>query len=419
MDEFKYRRSTFYKVTFPTAPSLQSAPTFVELKQEKGCHDILTLKFRRTSNLWFEVLKTGTPVIFSWSQNGLVNTWFGYVNVVSKQSASQIEQEMKVVCLGTSYVLKAKSQRVFKNSTITEAAEKIAKESNLRFVSTPTSRRFETLAMTGQSYWEWLQQQASRIGYVCLVKNGVMYFTLVEKLVDTFITNSAVLSGEQTATPSDAKVFDRTLDSFTVLSSDYLDHDSLPQRTARVTSGVNPVTGQIFASSSTPSRHGKALRQKETPTLFSAYSEEVVHSSTSAKRAAYEEARAVRFSTVAEMVGQGDPRIHPYSTVLIKGTGKETDGYWVTASVTHTFFFTGQYSIEGKVMSDGLGKTLTTATRRPDGNPHGTVNLTTAALSSLRSNEATSAPLRLVSRTPIQVESQQGFSQLGTVWSGR
>jgi phage protein D len=391
----------------------------VELKQEKGCHDILTIKFKRPSAFWFEVLKTGTPVIFTWNQNGSVNSWFGYVNVVSKQSASQIEQEFKVVCVGTSYVLKAKSQRVFKNSTVVEAAEKIAKEFKFKFVGSPTSRRFDTLSLTGQSYWEWLQQQASRIGYVCLVKNGVMYFTTADKLIDMFISNSAVLQAEPNATPSDTKLLDRTLDSFTVLNSDYLDHDLLPQRTARVTSGVNPVTGQVFGSKSAPNTHGKAFREKETPVLLDAYSAEVVHSSTSAKHAAYEEARAVQFSTVAQVIGQGDPRIQPYSTVLVKGTGSETDGYWVTASVTHTFFYTGQYSIEGKVLSDGLGKTIGTSIRRPDGNPYGTVNLTTAALSSLRLKSNTPPVMRLISRAIILVESQQGFSQLGTIWSGR
>ena len=419
MNSFKYRRSTFYKVTFPTAPSLKAAPTSVELKQEKGSHDILTLKFKRPSAFWFQVLKTGTPVVFNWNQNGIVNAWAGYVNVVSKQTASQVEQEFKIVCVGTSYVLKTKSQRVFKNTTITEAVEVIAKEFNFRFVGVPTSRRFETLAIAGQSYWEWLQQQASRIGYTCMVKNGTLYFTPVDNLITRFISNSSVLAAEPVATPSDGKVFDRTLDSFTVLNSDYLDHNLLPQRTARVTSGVNPVTGQVFGASSSPNRHGTALRQKETPTLFSAYSEEVVHSSTSARYAAYEEARAVQFSTVAHVIGQGDPRMHPYSTVLVQGTGTETDGYWVIASVTHTFAFTGQYSIEGRVMSDGLGKTISTAVRKPDGNTHGTVNLTTAALSGLRSNEAAATPLRLISKTPIYVESQQGFSQLGTVWSGR
>lgn len=419
MSSLKYRRSTYYKVTFPTAPSLKALPSSVELRQEKGCHDILTLKFKRPSVLWFEILKTGTPVVFTWNQNGVANSWFGYVNVVVKQSASQVEQDFNVVCLGTSYVLKTKSQRVFKNSTVTEAVEKIGKEFNFRVVTTPTSRRFSTLSMTGQSYWEWLQQQAERIGYVCLVKNGVLYFTTADKLIDTFISNSAVLQAESNATSSDTKVLDRTLDSFTVLNSDYLDHEMLPQRTARITSGVNPVTGQIFASRSAPNKQGKALREKETPALFAAYSEEVVHSSVSAKHASYEEARSVKFSTVAQVIGQGDPRIHPYSTIFIKGTGAETDGYWITGSVSHTFFYTGKYSIEARVLSDGLGKTIGNAVRRPDGNPYGTVNLTTAALSSLRSNTNLPPAMQLISRVPIQVESQQGFSQLGTIWSGR
>jgi len=417
VSSLKYRRSTSYSVVFPTAPSLKAQPSSVELKQEKGCHDILTLKFKRPSAFWFEVLKTGTPVVFTWNQNGSVASWFGYVNVVTKQSASQVEQDFKVVCVGTSYILKAKSQRVFKNSTIAEAAEKIAKEFKFKFVSIPTSRRFTTLAMTGQSYWEWLQQQAARIGYVCLVRNGVLYFTPAEKLIDMFIPTSAILQAEPLATPSDTKLLDRTLDSFTILNSDYLDHDLLPQRTSRVTSGVNPVTGQVFGSKSAPNTHRKPLRQKETPVLIDAYSEEVVHSSTSAKHAAYEEARSVQFSTVAQVVGQGDPRIHPYSTVLVQGTGIETDGYWVVASVTHTFFYTGQYSIEGRVISDGLGKTISTPVRRPDGNPHGTVNLTTVALNSLR--DTAPSVMRLTSKANSLVESQQGFSQLGTSWSGR
>ena len=179
------------------------------------------------------------------------------------------------------------------------------------------------------------------------------------------------------------------------------------------------MTGQIFGAKSAPNNRGKALREKETPVRLDAYSAEVVHSSTSAKHAAEEEARAVQFSTVAQVIGQGDPRIHPYSTVLVKGTGTETDGYWVIASVTHTFFYTGQYSIEGKVLSDGLGKTIGTPIRRPDGNPYGTVNLTTAALSSLRLRSNTPPVMRLISRSIILVESQQGFSQLGTIWSGR
>lgn len=419
MSSYKYRRSTSYKVTFPTAPSLNALPSSVELKQEKGCHDILTLEFKRSSSLWFEVLKTGTPVVFSWNQNGEKNTWLGYVSTVVKQSASQREREFKVICLGTSYLLKARSQRTFRNVTVTEAAAQIAKEFGLRFVGTPTSRKFETLAVAGQSYWEWLQQQASRIGYVCVVHNAAMFFTTTDNLINSFISNSAILRGELPGAASDRHVLDRTLDSFTVLNSDYLDHDILPTRTSRVVSGMNPVTGQVLSSKSSPNGHKKPLRSKETPAFFNTYSDEVVHSSTSARHAAYEEARNVQFSTVAHVVGQGDPRIHPYSTVLIEGTGIETDGYWITGSVTHRFKFTGEYTIDCHVLSDGLGKTVSTSLRRPDGSAHGTVNLTAAALNTLKTSTVTPSTVKLTSRTPIRVESQQGFVQMGSIWSGR
>jgi len=419
MSRRKYRRSTFYKVEFPTAPSLTIQPIRVELKQEHGSHDILILEYNRSSSLWFEILKTGTPVTFSWNQDGKSTFWVGYVNVVSKQSASQTERIMRIICLGTSFVLKAKSNRVFKNSTISEAAEKIAKEFSFKFVGDSTSRRFDSLSLAGQSYWEWLQEQAFRIGYVVLVRNGVMYFKPADKLIDTFISNSAVLSGEPPGPASDRALFDRTLDSFTILNGDYLDHVLLPKRTSRVIAGVNPVTGELLNSKASPANQSRPFRSTESKSLFSDFSDEVVHSSSSAKQAAEEEARARKFSLIAEVIGQGDPAIHPYSTVIVEGSGIQTDGYWVTASVTHQLKITGEYQIESRVMSDGLGATGETPFRRADGSVYGTVNLEAAVVDSLDIRTVKSSPLKLINKTPVVVESQQGFVNLGSIWSGR
>jgi phage protein D len=389
------------------------------LTQAKGSHDILVLEFGRTSSVYFEVLQTGTPVVFSWNQNGKSSTWVGYVNVVSKQSASQAERVLKIICVGTSFVLKAKSARVFKNSTVSEAAEQIAKQFNFKFVGDPTTRRFESLSVAGQSYWEWLQEQATRIGYVVLVRNGVMFFRPVDKLIDTFMSNSAVLVSAPPSTPSDRQVFDRTLDSFTVLNGDYLDHDSIMQRSSRVTAGVNPVTGALTGSRATPNNQRRPFRRNQSGSLFSDFSDEVVHTSLSAKQAAAEEARARKFSVVAQVIGQGDPHMFPYSTVLIEGTGVETDGYWVTSSVTHKLSLTGTYQMESRVLSDGLGKTTTTPFRRADGNVYGTVNLNLPVLGLLDPKSSSRSSVRLVRKVPILVESQQGFIKLGTIWSGR
>jgi phage protein D len=415
----KYRRGTSYRVSFPTAPSLTAQPGEVELRQEKGSHDVLILEYERSSSLWFEVLKTGTPVVFTWNQDGKGAAWAGYVNIISKQSASQKQRKMKIICVGTSFVLKAKSTRVFKNSTITEAAEKIAKEFNFKFIGDPTSRRFESLALAGQSYWEWLQDQASRIGYVMLILNGTMYFRQAEKLVDSTFSTAAVLSGESPGLTSNRNLYDRTLDSFTILNGDYVQHSSLPDRTSRLTAGINPLTGALTGYKSSPGKQNRSLRQKETPALFTSYSTEVVHTRLSAQQAADEESRARRFSVLAKVIGQGDAAIHPYATVLVTGTGEDTDGYWVTSKATHLFKIGGEYQLEAEVMSDGLGRTRGTPLRRADGSGYATVNLSEAVVNMSQPDRVSASVFRLITKVPVVVESQQGFVQLGSIWSGK
>jgi len=419
MTSRKYRRSTSYKVTFPTAPSLTAQPKSVELRQEKGAHDILILEFQRSSSIWFEILKTGTPVVFTWNQDGQKNSWMGYVNTVVKQSASQQIRTMQIVCVGASFVLKAKSTRVFKNSTVSEAAEKIAKEFQFKFVGEPTSRRFESLSVAGQSYWEWLQEQASRIGFVILVINTTLYFKPIDKLIDLFISSSAALSGDPVGQPSDTSLRDRTLDSLTVLNSENLDHDILPKRMSRITAGVNPVTSAITGAKMSPSSQRNPLRSSQSGSLFSDYSDEVVHSGLSAKEAAFQEARARKFSIVANVIGQGDPYMHPYSTVVVSGSGVETDGYWVTASVSHNFTLSGFYQVDMRVMSDGLGRTKSTPFRRADGNTSGKVNLTAKVLGLLDGKPPSRVNTQLSVKVPMQVESQQGFNILGNVWRSK
>jgi phage protein D len=326
---------------------------------------------------------------------------------------------MKVICVGTSFLLKAKSTKVFKNVTVSEAAEQIAKSFRLKFVGEPTTRRFDSLSVAGQSYWEWLQEQAARIGYVMLVRNGIMYFRPADKLIDTFMDNSPILALEPPGPASDRRLWDRTLDSFNVLNGDYLDNDLLPQRTSRVTAGVNPITGAVTGSRKAPNNQQRPLRQNESGALFSGFSEEVVHTSLSAKQAAAEEARTRKFSIVAQVVGQGDPYMHPYSTVLVQGTGVETDGYWVVASVTHKLNLRGAYQMESRVMADGLGQTLTSPFRRADGSAAGKVNLDRNIMGLLDSKFDSNTPVKLIKKAPIIVESQQGFIKLGTIWSGR
>ena len=414
----KYRRGTSYKVSFPTAPSLTALPAKVELHQEASSHDILILEYPKASSLWFEVLKTGTPVVFSWTQDNKGYRWVGYVNIVSKQSAAQKQRTMKVICVGASFVLKQKATRTFKNSTVVEAAEKIAKEFGFSFVGDPGSRRFDALSIAGQSYWEWLQEQAQRIGYGLVVVNCTMYLRPLDKFIDATSFDVPSYTSEMAGPVSGANLYDRTLDSFTVLNGDYVEDGFLTTRTARVSAGVSPATGKLTTHVSSPSDSKKKLRGGTSGTLFTAYSDEVVHTKGSAKSSSLAESQARRFTVPALIIGQGDPGVHPLVTVHVQGTGVDTDGYWVVSKVVHSFRIAGDYQTEMRVHSDGLGGTLPSSLRKTDGHRTNAINLNENVIEALQADKRVFGT-RLISKQPVVVESQQGFLQLGTVWSGR
>jgi hypothetical protein len=63
-----------------------------------------------------------------------------------------------------------------------------------------------------------------------------------------------------------------------------------------------------------------------------------------------------KFNLPAKLIGQGDPRIHPYGLVYVEGTGSQTDGTWLVKSVSHKMNRTGEYSVELVAATDGLGE---------------------------------------------------------------
>jgi hypothetical protein len=132
----------------------------------------------------------------------------------------------------------------------------------------------------------------------------------------------------------------------------------------KVVSGVDPVTGQFYSVSSSPDSTGKNLRKtvkgplfKQTlPTVISG-SKEIAH--TFAKG----HAELSRFSIKAEGAGQGDPRIAPYKTIEVNGTGDTTDGFWVVQKAMHFLTWDGRYMIDFTCMSDGTGANKPSAFR--------------------------------------------------------
>lgn len=371
----KYRRGTGTNVNFPTLPSLTAQPRRIDLIQKQYSHDIVILEYPAESPLWMEAINTGVPVEFSWRQDTLDKNWIGYVSSITKTSSPQKMNSMRVLCVGGTFSLKERATRVFQNTSITQAIKTIVEENGFSFYGEMHDWVFPQLINPGLSYWEWIQEQAKIIGYGIIVDGMNFIFRPVDKLIDMGFSNAAILSLGNSTAPFNTQYQDRTLDSFTVTSGDFVE-DSKNLRTVKNVGGVDPTSNSILLSTMDPSDVGDNIRTNPSEALFSEFrTDRVINSPIAAKSAAEGAAQLARFSLPATVKAQGDPRIRPFGTVFISGTGSLTDGFWVVKEAHHMFHKIGDYQIELKVATDGLGDTVATQFRTRSDLAVGTINV--------------------------------------------
>lgn len=413
----KFRRGTAYTANFPTLPSLTVEPRRADLYEEQNSHDLLVLQYPAESPLWFQSIKTGVPVTFSWKQDTLSRGFVGYVSSISKVNSPERMNFMEITCVGATYPLKERATKVFKNSTIPQAVEQIVSEYGFSFVGEPHDQVFPQLVIAGSSYWEWIQEQAKRIGFGVIVDGMNFIFKPLDKLIDMGFSNAAILSMGNQNIPFNTQFLDRTLDYFKVISGANIE-DSNNLRTVKTVGGVDPVTSKPFIADVSPSTAGNNLRANVTDVLFTEYrTERVVNDQSVAEGNADGAAQLARFNIPARVQCQGDPRIRPFGTVLIDGTGSLTDGFWVVRTAHHMFHKVGDYQMELLVATDGLGELTQSTFRTRSTSLVGTVNLVQAVTNS--SSEivklGTATP-RLAFTGQITKEHEQGFNRNPALW---
>jgi len=408
----KYRRSTVYTVKFPTLPFLKSKPVSVDIIQKMGSHDVLTIEYLTSSEKVFKVLKTGVPVLVTWKQGVQTRNLHAYVSHVEKSSASQRRVLFKIRCVGASFPLKERSNKVFKNSTITEAASWIARKHGLKFIGEPHPRRFAQLTLSGHSYWEWLQEQAKRIGYGVVMDGVTLVFRPLDKLLDQSISSAVILSNFNTQLTIGNLFMDKTLDHFEVLNGENIENGQ-SLRTTKSVAGVNPLTSKAFSSKQNPKFTGKNLKQKLGDALFEEHiSPQVVNDVASSKHTALASANLARLNLPATARAQGDPRLKPYAPVYIDGTGVETDGYWIVNSVHHHINSRGVYTANLTLSTDGTGPN---SKKRPAPiSSKGIVDI--AAALENKTLTTSNSTVKLVSKAEIYIESSQGFNRTPALW---
>jgi hypothetical protein len=160
-----------------------------------------------------------------------------------------------------------------------------------------------------------------------------------------------------------SEVNSQTLDKFKPKVGNYIDKSSHSKKD-KVVHGVDPVTGRYYSSSKSPTTIGKNLRtSNENPLFLEALPGAITGNATMAETIAKAHAQLSRFSITADAASQGDPRIAPYKTVEINGTGASTDGNWIVQKARHQCYWDGRYEVEFTCMTDGTGKNKASAFR--------------------------------------------------------
>ena len=123
-----------------------------------------------------------------------------------------------------------------------------------------------------------------------------------------------------------------------------------------------------------------------------------------------------RLSMPAKASGQGDPRIAPWRTVEIKGTGDTTDGFWIVKKAEHTVYFDGRYYVEFTCLSDGVGTNKPSVTRPSTAGSVPTRNITNE-MSTANKRKPTSP--KLSATTILVKQSAAGYTVNPRKWSGK
>ena len=404
-----------FKVIFPDFPTFKLAPQWFRLTQTQGKQDVIEIFYGSFDNHFQKALKTGVLFKVQWDTKYAKNEWVGYVYNGDSISQATLKRNATLRGVGASFPLKEGGNQIWKNKTAPEIVQDICKQYKLKTVVDKSNVRFGMQSLVGITKWEKIQELANRIGFQVYVNGTTLYFQRIDKLIDQFMSVIPVFSYNDGTISSEVVLDAQTLDHFTAKIGDLSETGNYVKKD-KIIHGINPVTGKSHSHTAKPTKVGKNVRTNVVESLFKEVSTTVVAETKSmAKELSEGMAHLARFSMHGEGKGQGDPRISPYKTIELNGTGTETDGFWVVKSVEHFVTYDGRYTVNFTCMTDGLGKNKGGAFRKTQASIIGTRDV--AYEMATGGKQAPSTPT-LSARQPLVNQTRGGFNTSLSRWVG-
>jgi len=410
------RFGTTYQVSFPDFPTFNVVPQWVRLTQEQHKQDVIELGFASYDPHYQKAFKTGVLMKLKWQTQYAKGEWVGYVYNNKNKTQATVSRNVVVRGIGGSFPLKEGGNNMWKNKTAPEIVIDICKKYKLKAIVDKSNVRFGMQSLVGLTHWEKIQELGNRIGFHAYVSNSTLYFQRIDRLIDQFSSVIPVLSFNDGGVNSGVVYDAQTLDSFTANLGDLFEVGHYAKK-QQIVQGIDPITGKSHSHTSTPSGVGKNLRTNVVEALFKKVVTNVVAETKDiAKELSEGLSHLARFSIHGEGQGQGDPRIAPYRTIEINGTGDVTDGSWIIKRVEHYMTFDGRYNVDFTCMSDGTGKNKSGVFRKETASIIPTRNI--AYEMATGGKQAPSTPT-ISSRQPLVIQTRGGFKTTPNRWVGK
>ena len=409
------RFETEFTVTYPDFPSFKVAPQSIRIIQERDKQDVIHISYATFNKFYTKAFEKGVLVKVVWVNSKAKGEFYGQVYKSKTKTQATIKRNAVVKGVGATFPLKDSSSKVWLNKTAPEIVSDICKMFKLKPIVGQSTVRLGYQSMSGLTYWEKIQELANRIGFHAQVIGTTLYFLPIDKMVDQFATVIPILSYHDGDVNAGVVYEAHTLDSFEATSSGFNDSSLNAKRNKTVT-GIDYNTGKVYSATASPDQTGKSIRTTINPAFFNEISHSRVASSK-AEAQAYANglAHLARFSHTGYGEGQGDPRVAPYKTVEILGTGEDTDGQWVVTKVEHFITYDGRYTIDFHCMADGTGKSKSGKFRKSQSGMVATRNV---QYEMSVGGSTSPAVTKLKTRQPVVNQSKTGFSTTSSRWVG-
>lgn len=410
-----YRLGTRLGVSFPDFPGFTETPKYFRLIQEVGKQDVVHIKYPYQSSFYLKALKTGVPFNVTWKNEFGEGKFFGYVYDVTPSSKKGKDREVLVKGIGATLGAKETDNKIWVNKSASQIVQDIAKKLKLKPNVTPSNVIFSQQSMLNHTYWDKIQELARRIGYVAQVYGTELNFHPLDIMIDKSMSTVPIYAFLDAEFPRYGAFYEHTLDDFQPVVGDLTITSMFGKRDKSISS-VNPYSAKTTNYKSSPSSWKKLRTSTKAPLFKESLTTTTATNPAMARAMADAHSKLSRYSIFAEGNGQGNPRVAPYKTIEIRGTGEFTDGYWVVTKVEHFITWAGKYEIDFWCMTDGTGKNKKSASR-PENASSAPIRDVDFELKSKVSSKPTKT--KLSSKATMIKQTDGGYKVSPRKWTGR